>query len=96
MLLGHQPLIVPFDFVIQPVQRGLHIRHARPELPPLFRQDGLPGRDGAVALAEQGHLFDEGLDLHTGLAHALHQLDPAAGCLVLIPDAAFAARHRRL
>ena len=50
MLLGHQPLIVPFDFVIQPVQRALHLRHPLHKLIALFYQQSLAGTDGLIPL----------------------------------------------
>ena len=52
MLLGHQPLIVPFDFVIQPVQRALHLRHPLHKLIALFYQQSLAGTNGLIPLLE--------------------------------------------
>ena len=60
MLLGHQPLIVPFDFVIQPVQRALHLRHPLHKLIALFYQQSLAGTNGLIPLLEQGrHIRSE-------------------------------------
>ena len=84
----HHTLLVPVDFLIQQVQRGLHLRHPGHQLVPLFYQQGLAGVQGGVSLLEQVHIFDQGFDLHPGGPHALHQLDPAAGLLPVVPQAA--------
>lgn len=64
-------------------------------LVPLFYQQGLAGVQGGVSLLEQVHIFDQGFDLHPGGPHALHQLDPAAGLLPVVPQAAPGAGDRR-
>lgn len=91
----HHTLLVPGDFLIQQVQRGLHLRHPGHQLVPLFYQQGLAGVQGGVSLLEQVHIFDQGFDLHPGGPHALHQLDPAAGLLPVVPQAAPGAGDRR-
>ena len=42
------PLGVEVDFVVQPVQGGLHIRHAGGQLLPLADQQGPAGLQGLV------------------------------------------------
>ena len=94
MLLGHQPLIVPFDFVIQPVQRALHLRHPLHKLIALFYQQSLAGTNGLIPLLEQGDIFDQSLDLYPGGTHALHQLDPLAGLCIVVSYPAFITGNR--
>ena len=48
------------------------------ELVALLEEQSLAGTDGAVTLLEQGHIFDERLNLQTGRTHTFNKLDPAA------------------
>ena len=69
---------VVFNLVIEPFERLLHGGNAFLELVALLEEQGLAGADGAVTLLEQGHIFDERLNLQTGRTHTFNKLDPAA------------------
>ena len=66
-----------------------------PELFPLLHEQRFPCADGLIAFAEELHVLNEGLNLNPCGAHTLHQLDPAARLLVVIPDPALVAGYRR-
>ena len=53
VLLGDSPG-VEIDFIVQPVQGGLHIRHPGGQLFPLAHQKIPAGLQGAVPLLGQG------------------------------------------
>ena len=61
---------------------------------PLLHQDGLAGLLGPFPLLEEGNIVNEGVDAHPGRPQALDQVDPLAGGLVIIPDAARRAGDR--
>ena len=84
-----------FNLVVESLERLLHGGNAFLELVALLEEQSLAGADGAVALLEQSHIFDERLNLQTGRTHTFNKLDPAARGLVVIADAAFRARYRR-
>ena len=83
---------VVFNLVVESLERLLHGGNAFLELVALLEEQGLAGADGAVALLEQSHIFDERLNLQTGRTHTFNKLDPAARGLVVIADAAFWVR----
>ena len=90
-----EAVAVVFNLVIESLERLLHGGNAFLELVALLEEQSLAGADGAVALLEQSHIFDERLNLQTGRTHTFNKLDPAARGLVVIADAAFGARYRR-
>ena len=90
-----EAVAVVFNLVVELLERLLHGGNAFLELVALLEEQGLAGADGAVALLEQSHIFDERLNLQTGRTHTFNKLDPAARGLVVITDAAFGARYRR-
>ena len=83
------------DLFVQQLQGGLHLGDAGQELFPLVLEDGQARPGGVAALTVQGDVVDQRVDLDPGGAEALHQLDPAAGVLVVIPLAPGVPGHGR-
>ena len=83
------------DLAVQQIQRLLEILHSFQKLGSLLNQDILTGIYRLRPLFKQGNIFDKRLYLYPGLPHALHQLNPFQGILIIIPDSAFRTGHRR-
>lgn len=86
---------VAVDFFVETVEGFLHGRHALDQAVALIDEQTLSGLAGRIPLLKEGHIFDESLNLYACLTHTFHQGDPAAGHLVVIPDAAACPRDGR-
>ena len=64
-----EAVAVVFNLVIESLERLLHGGNAFLELVALLEEQSLAGADGAVALLEQSHIFDERLNLQTCLLY---------------------------